>query len=504
VGNKDAIHDSALLKTLLDAGAALSSTLEFDALLDMIMDCACRIFHSGASSLLLIDEDTDTLYFKTATGDKREELKRIRLKMGEGVAGWVALENKAIIVNNPGKDCRHAKEIPALLNFPVKNILCVPLRNGDKTLGVIEVLNKLDGDFSPADQEALELIATNIANAVKNARRFASAQTDSERLGEILDERYKVIGDSAIFRECLRTLEKAAKTNSTILLRGESGTGKEVVARFIHKSSLRANRPLIAVNGAAIADTLLESELFGYVKGAFTGADKSKKGKFELADTGTIFLDEIGSVSPAIQSKLLRVLQEREIDRVGGEKPVPVDVRIIAATNTNLEAQIKEGKFREDLYYRLNVISVVLPPLRSRREDIPLLVDHFILRYNRETNKNIRGISSRALEALIGYDFPGNIRELENIIERAVVLEDGELIQPEQLPNPLRSGVPLAVEAGGSDGFPTLEDMERSHIIRALDEGETKSAACKLLGISRPTLDRKLGKYGIAPPKRKA
>ena len=501
---KDAIHDSNLLKTLLEAGTALSSSLELEQVLDTIMDWACRIFKAGASSLLLIDEATNTLYFKTATGEQREELKRIRMKMGEGIAGWVAEHNEPLIVNDARSDERHAKDIPDTLGFSTRNILCVPLTIGGKVIGVIEVLNKLKGDFNQGDQEALLILSRNISTALENARRFESVQTESERFHEMLSERYKIIGESELFKTCLGTLEKAAKTTSTILLRGESGTGKEVAARYIHKFSLRANKPLISVNCAAIADTLLESELFGYERGAFTGADKLKKGKFELADGGTIFLDEIGNMSPAIQSKVLRVIQEKEIDRLGGEKTIPVDVRIIAATNSNLEDAIKEGSFREDLFYRLNVISVLLPPLRSRREDIPLLVDHFVARYNRETNKNIRGISSKALNLLMNYAFPGNIRELENIVERAIVLEDSELIQPEQLPIQLRQSADPAMElTSQSDSFPTLDEIERLHIIRALREGGTKTAACKLLGISRPTLDRKVDKYNITVPKRR-
>lgn len=496
---REKILDNHLLKTILGAGAALTSTLEIEDVLVSVMDWTCRIFNAEASSLLLIDEKTNTLYFKTATGDKCEELKRIRMELGEGVAGWVAQNDSPLIVNDTNIEKRHAKEIPATLGFTTNSILCVPLKSGDRVIGVIEVLNKIDGVFDETHSEALSLLAASVANALENARRFASVQDNSERFQELLDERYKIIGSGGSFREILKTLSKAARSNSTVLLRGESGTGKEVAARFVHKNSLRADKPMISVNCAAIADTLLESELFGYEKGAFTGADKLKKGKFELADGGTIFLDEIGNMSPAIQSKILRVLQEREIDRLGGEGTIPVDVRVVAATNSDLEKSISNGDFREDLYYRLNVISVVLPPLRSRKEDIPQLVDHFLARYNKETNKNIRGVSQKTLQLLLNYSFPGNVRELENIIERAVVLEDSELIRPEQLP------LQVAMSSGDGDfilpvpasGFPTLEEVEKKHILRAVEEAETKSGACKLLGISRPTLDRKLAKYGI-------
>ena len=496
---REKILDNQLLKTILDAGTALTSSLEIEDVLLSVMDWTCRIFNAEASSLLLLDEETNTLYFKTATGDNCEELKRIRMDLGEGVAGWVALHDKPLIVNDTKTESRHAKDIPASLGFQTNSILCVPLKASERVIGVIEVLNKMDGDFEESHLEALVMLAASISIALENARKFASVADNSERFQELLDERYKVIGSSQAFREILKTLRKASRSNSTVLLRGESGTGKEVAARFVHKNSLRADKPMVSVNCAAIADTLLESELFGYEKGAFTGAEKLKKGKFELADGGTIFLDEIGNMSPAIQSKILRVLQEKELDRLGGENPVPVDVRVVAATNSDLEKAISDGDFREDLFYRLNVISVVLPPLRSRKEDIPQLVDHFLARYNKETNKNICGVSSRALQLLLNYNYPGNIRELENIIERAVVLEDSELIRPEQLP------IQVSTTGGGSDfvlplqssRFPTLEEVEKEHILRAVKEAETKSAACKLLAISRPTLDRKLKKYGI-------
>ena len=496
---KQKILDNQLLKTILDAGTALTSTLEIEDVLLSVMDWTCRIFNAEASSLLLIDEETNTLYFKTATGDKCEELKRIRMELGEGVAGWVALNNKPLIVNDTSLEKRHAKDIPDTLGFNTNSILCVPLKVGNNVIGVIEVLNKTDGLFETAHSEALSLLAVSVSNALENARRFASVQDDSERFQELLDERYKVIGGSHSFREMLKTLRKVARSNSTLLLRGESGTGKEVAARFVHKNGLRADKPMVAVNCAAIADTLLESELFGYEKGAFTGADKLKKGKFELADGGTIFLDEIGNMSPAIQSKILRVLQEKELDRLGGESPVPIDVRIIAATNSDLEKAIENGDFREDLFYRLNVISIELPPLRSRREDIPQLAEHFLARYNKETNKNIRGISSKTMQLLLNYSYPGNIRELENIIERAVVLEDSELIRPEQLPiqvSSLAEGINYVLPEK-KNGFPTLEEIEKEHILKAIDQADTKSAACRLLAISRPTLDRKLKKYKI-------
>jgi Nif-specific regulatory protein len=490
-------HDK-LLRTLLEAGTALNSSLDLDSLLDLIMDSACRIFGAGAASLLLLDESTETLFFKTVTGEKREELKSYRLKLGEGIAGWVAQNGKPLIVADPATDDRLRKEIGEEIGYPTTSLMCVPLRVEGRVIGVLQVLNRLQGSFGDEDLEHLQLLAEQVSRALQNARIYSGEVKEKQRLNELIDDRYRPIGQSVSFRSALEVALKAAPSKATVLLRGESGTGKEVIARTIHRASQRADHPLVTVNCAAISESLLESELFGYERGAFTGAEKLKRGKFELANGGTIFLDEIGNMSSPIQSKILRVLQEKEVDRVGGTRPVPVDVRVVAATNSDLEKMIEEGKFREDLFYRLNVISITLPPLRERREDIPPLIDRFLQRYNAETKKNIRGISAEALDVLMRYRFPGNVRELENIIERAVVLEDEELIQPERLPFFSADGVggPGPDEDGGH--FPSLADMEKRHVSAALKRTKgVKTEACKLLGISRPTLDRKIHKYKI-------
>ncbi|MBI2943243.1 MAG: sigma 54-interacting transcriptional regulator [Candidatus Wallbacteria bacterium] len=493
--------DHALLRTLLQTGAALTSTLDLDTLLDLIMDSACRILNAGAASLLLIDQETKTLYFKTATGEKREELKHIRLKLGEGIAGWVAKTGRPLIVGDVWNEPKFKREISQKMNYSTQSIVCVPLVVRGRTIGVMEALNKLGGgSFGDEDLEVTSLLAGQVASALDNARQFAVATTASQRLGELLEERYTPVGTSPLFREILTTVAKVAGTRSTVLIRGESGTGKEVVARAIHRQSKRSSRPLVAVNCAALSESLLESELFGHEKGAFTGADRLKKGKFELADSGTIFLDEIGCMSPQLQTKLLRVLQEREVDRLGSDRPIPVDVRVIAATNTDLEAAIRVGRFREDLFYRLNVISITLPPLRARPEDIPTLAAHFVERYNRETSRNIRGLAPAALDALMRYDFPGNVRELENLIERAVVLEDDEWIQPERFPIGPRPPPAGSASDAGPEPSPmiALAEMERRHILAVLERcGWKKTKACSVLEISRPTLDRKLAGYGV-------
>ena len=498
------VTDHSLLRALLETGTALSSTLDVDTVLDLICDSMCRIFRAGASSILLLDEETNTLFFKTATGEKREELKRIRIRMGEGIAGWVAQEGRSMVVNDVRGEPKFAREISRMIDYPTRSVVCVPLEIRGKVIGVLEVLNRLDGGFTRDDAKALELLAGPVSGAIDNARTYRYVEAEREGLRELVAQRYTCVGKSPAFLELLKTVHKVAKTKSTVLLRGESGTGKEVIARVLHNSSLRAQRPLIAVNCAALTETLLESELFGHEKGAFTGAERLKKGKFELADGGTIFLDEIGCLGHSIQSKLLRVIQERAVDRVGSVRTIPVDVRIVAATNADLETLLKQGRFREDLYYRLNVISLTLPPLRERREDIPVLVEFFIRRYNRETCRSVSGISDRALEILMDYGFPGNIRELENIIERAVVLEDEPLIQPDRLP--MRASFEKESDAVSAPrGTPTLDQVEESYIRKVFSQaGGQKAKACRILGVSRPTLDRKLRKYGIGSRRRSA
>src|SRR5262245_15658917 len=294
-----------------------------------------------------------------------------------------------------------------------------------------------------------------------------------------------------------------AGTPATVLIMGESGTGKELVARAIHHQSPRRAQPFVAVNVAAIPDTLIESELFGHERGAFTGAIARKLGKFELAQGGTVFLDEIGSLRLDLQAKLLRVLQEREVERVGGVRPIPVDVRVLAATNTNLRQAVRQRTFREDLYYRLNVVPVVVPPLRDRRDDIPLLVEHFITRFSRESHRDVRGISAGALDTLVGYDWPGNVRELENVIHRAVVLARGPVLQMQDFPLDVAmpdTGARLA-EDTGLPLATAREQFERQYVLRVLEQvGWNVSRAARTLGVHRNTVLAKLAVWGVHRP----
>ena len=316
-----------------------------------------------------------------------------------------------------------------------------------------------------------------------------------------------IVGNSPAIRRMQEMIETVAPSDATVLIIGKSGTGKELVARSIHQLSSRADGPWVAVNCAALSENLLESELFGHEKGAFTGADKRREGRFLQASGGTLFLDEIGEIPLQMQVKLLRALQQREIQRVGSDETISVDVRIVAATNRDLAEEIRAGRFREDLYYRLNVVSIMVPSLAERREDIPLLAQHFLHIHGERNRKDVKGFTPLAMDMLLRYDWPGNVRELENAVERAVVLLFGQYVSERELPQavvesyrpPQEISAPLPDGGGGPDEPRTLEDVERDFIIRTVREcGDNKSEAAKRLGISRKTLHTKLKSYGLS------
>ncbi len=340
---------------------------------------------------------------------------------------------------------------------------------------------------------------------IQRVEREVGLDQENRELKEQLREKFKVdfiVSASRQMEEALNLVGRVSRSSATILILGESGTGKELIARAIHYSSPRADKPFVKVNCAALPENLLESELFGHEKGAFTGAVARRVGRFELADQGSIFLDEIGDLSPSLQMKLLRVLQEKEFERVGSNQTIRSDVRVIAATNRNLEEAIQKGTFREDLYYRLNVVTISLPPLRERKEDIPLLVEHFLKKYNRENKKNVASLSKEARDLLMRYDYPGNVREVENIVERAVVLCRGDTLTTQDLPLNLREGkAEAALERDrGTQSLPdTLEEIERQLILKALERsGGVQTKAAEELGISERVLRYKMKKYSLA------
>jgi DNA-binding NtrC family response regulator len=323
---------------------------------------------------------------------------------------------------------------------------------------------------------------------------------DADQLRARVRERFRIesiIGESAALQSIFEVVKRAAPTKATVLLLGESGTGKELVAQAVHQESPRRDKPFIKVNCAALSETLLESELFGHERGSFTGAVGRREGRFELADGGTLFLDEIGDIAPSVQVKLLRALQQREFERVGGTQTLKVDVRVVAATNRDLAAAVTTGKFREDLYYRLNVVAVTLPPLRQRKGDIPALVSHFIRHYAQSYGKHVRGLLPGTLNALLRYDWPGNVRELENVIERAVVLATTPDLTTDDLPPVLSGPLPVSTRPGALIPGGTMHEIEREAILRTLEvvDGSTSRAA-EMLGISPRTIQYRLKEYG--------
>jgi PAS domain S-box-containing protein len=374
-----------------------------------------------------------------------------------------------------------------------------PLLSGGEPLAGVEMdILSSDGRRIPVSITAAPLHdeSGQIIGAVETFRDLSGLR----RLTEELRARYSfrnLVGKSHRMQDIYRLIETVAPGNTTVLVQGETGTGKDLVARAIHYESPRADRPFMMVNCAALPESLLESELFGHVRGAFTGAIADRKGRFEAAQDGTLFLDEISEVSSAIQAKLLRVLETKEFERVGDSRTIAVDVRLICATNRDLQAAVAEGRFREDLYYRINIVPIVLPPLRERDEDIPLLVDHFIAKLNRETGKQIQGVSPDAMDILIDHSWPGNVRQLENAIGHAFVHCRGEVIQREHLPREvIRAETPRTPESTAFRG--TLEDMEKAAIARTLERtGGNRTLSARRLGIGRSSLWRKIKKYGL-------
>ena len=379
---------------------------------------------------------------------------------------------------------------------------------GDVIVGVIGVGGKEErgaksGSFVEDDLRFLESLGAIGAAAIDNTRRFHRLDLMRETLEDenrsltqrmLKDHSERLmVGDSAKMQRVIDLVARVADSQANVLIRGESGTGKEMVARAIHERSPRRERPFFAINCAAIPDTLIESELFGHEKGSFTGALARRKGKFEQADGGTLFLDEVGDIGPKLQLDLLRVLEERKFHRVGGNEEIEVDVRIVAATNRDLRKAAQEGKFREDLFYRLNVIPIVIPPLRQRREDVPLLVESFVERLAVEMKKRLDGVSPDAMSALMAHDWPGNVRELRNVLERGAVVATGPVIQLADLGMPSRGEAPPKAGTMAS-----LEEVEKRHVAAVLAHtGGNVSQSARILGIDRVTLYNKMRKYGI-------
>jgi Nif-specific regulatory protein len=440
------------------------------------------------------------LYFKVALGEKGADVKKFRVPLGQGIAGWVAEHNRAIISNDAENDKRHMGSISKAIDYPSRTLMAAPLRLDGKCVGVIELLNKHGGKpFNDDDLQWLEVLTDQAAMAVQYARNYEKAQDKIEILTDRLND-YKprvIIAKSPAMLELKKLVDKAAKSDSTALILGESGVGKELVAEHMHANSRRAAAPFIRVNCAAIPEGLLESELFGHVKGAFTGATADRKGRFELADGGTIFLDEIGDMPLPLQVKLLRVLQERTFEKVGSETTITVDVRILAATNKDMETLMSSSDFRQDLFYRLNVISIYVAPLRRRTEDILDLAGYFLEKYSRKMHKTFCGFSDDAASFMLTYSWPGNIRELENCVERACVISDGEYIRRDDLFPHLEEE---DESAGERDLKTALNAFKAQYVEKALREhhGNVTEAAAAL-DIQRTYLSKLVKELGVKP-----
>ncbi len=494
--------DSQKLEILLEIYARINSSyMDSKALLTQIITSATELTEGEASSLLLVNPENNKLYFEIALGPKGASAKRYSVNMGEGIAGWVAEKNASLIVNDATSDPRFYPEISTQIGFPTSSILAVPMRVKDRCVGVIEILNKKGGKkFTEEDREWLEIFSTQAALAIQNALSFKKVKDELNILQDkvqTVQGYHTFVGESRQIKEKLGIAWKAAETDSSVLLLGESGVGKELFAEQIHLNSPRKNGPFIRVNCAALPEGLLESELFGHVKGAFTDAVTDRRGRFELADGGTIFLDEVADMPLPIQAKLLRVIQQRTFERVGASEPTTVNVRIVAATNRELEKEVSQGRFRSDLYYRLNVLPITIPPLRERKEDIPILAEFFLKKHSSETKKQLRGFTDDAVEALLGYAWPGNVRELENAVERAVVFSRDELVSAESLT--LASTSVLADESYARKTLKEALNIFKKHFItKALESnGWHQTRTAKALDIQRSYLSKLIRELDI-------
>jgi len=423
------------LSALLTISSALSSIRALPELYAALFKLILEIIPAEREAILLTDEVQDG--FASVRGWNKLLGPDNSIKVSNTITTQVLRERVALLSNDLFAT-EGLSDAPSLVEASVCSVLCVPLIIFDKSLGVIYLdTSDRTARFDEGHLQFLTAIAHISAAALESAKRFELVVNENERLKKEVSINHQMIGESAAMRAVYQFIAKVAQSDSTVLIRGESGTGKELAARAIHLNSARANEPFVAINGATLSETLLESELFGHEKGAFTGAITQKRGKLELANGGTLFLDEVGELTPMIQAKLLRVLQEQEFERVGGTRQVKVDLRIIAATNRNLEEAVSKGLFRQDLYYRLNVVSLTMPSLKARREDVQLLASYFLSIYSKKCKRRIQGISREARALLRAYDWPGNVRELQNVIERAVVLGSSEIITSEDLPEAL-------------------------------------------------------------------
>jgi len=476
------------LNALLKISRIVHAIRDLDDLQGQLLDLIFEVVPAGRGAILLADQESQQ--FNSTFARMRQSGRAQLVKVSRTVARQV-LEQGISILGSDVPSCGDLKEIESLAASQVRSLLCVPLTVFQRVIGCIY----LDSDSlgTRLQEEHLQLvtaIAGISAVALENARRLQWLEQENERLTVEISQERSLVGEGARMKEVYQFLKRAAPAESTVLIEGESGTGKELAARALHRNSPRANKPFVAINCAAIPETLLEDDLFGHERGAFTGAGSQKKGRLEVADGGVVFLDEIGELAPALQVKLLRVLQEREFERVGGTHPIKVDIRLIAATNCNLEQALRNGKFRQDLYYRLAVLKITMPALRDRREDIPMLARHFVQKHAKHCKVKPRPISREALSRIQNYDWPGNVRELENAIERALVLGSSDMILPEDLPESLLERNPLP-EMTEAKYHAAVKELKKQLILDAVEQTQGSYAdAARLLGVHPNYLHR--------------
>ncbi|HYN83705.1 MAG TPA: sigma 54-interacting transcriptional regulator [Pyrinomonadaceae bacterium] len=479
-------------RALLKVSTTISSIRDSQELQRRLLELVFEVVPAERGAIILTDgESADVLSLcglDRTSGQDAVQVSRTVVRQ--------AVEGRAAVLSNDVLSGEAFAAAESLRSSYVRSLVCVPLVLFGQPLGAIYLTTTDAGTrFTEEHLQLLTVVASVAAVALKNAQHVELLEDENRQLRADVKIEHSMVGECERMREVYRFIARVAPTPATVLVRGESGTGKELAARAIHLNSPRAERPFAAINCAALAETLLESELFGHEKGAFTGAVGQRRGRLEAAEGGTVFLDEVGEMSPALQAKLLRVLQEREFERVGGTQTIQVDVRVVAATNRDLERAMKDGTFRPDLYYRLNVVSFQMPPLRERREDIPMLASYFANKYSTKFNRKVSGLSSAARACLVSYDWPGNVRELENAIERAVVLGSSDLILPEDLPETLLEAAAPQQGATGEGGagkyHEAVREAKRQLILGAVEQsGGQLTEAARLLGVHPNYLHR--------------
>ncbi|HYY87279.1 MAG TPA: sigma 54-interacting transcriptional regulator, partial [Chloroflexota bacterium] len=507
-------------EALIRAARSLTAHLDVDGVCHAVLDAVGDVFGARCSWILLYHAGTKQLRTACSRGHGSEAFHDLAISPDTGILGLAFKGKRVVFVPNVQDDDRWF-DPPRVHAAGLESVFTIPLVYGDEVLGVVGLDSpRFTADRPPAEAHIarLEALAAQAAIAIANARLYEASEEDRRRLRALLHEQNRlrghvthleehiritgafreIVGESTTLRAAVNQAALAAPGDTTILLLGETGSGKELLARFIHERSSRSKGPFVPVNCAALPEALVESELFGHEKGAFTGAIARKPGKFEIANRGTVLLDEIGDLPKEAQAKLLRVLQDREVHRVGSTHPVAVDVRVIAATNQDLEGAVEAHSFREDLYYRLNVFPIRVPPIRQRRDDIPALAHHFVTHFATKLRKRVNGLAPGAIRRLQEYDWPGNIRELQNVIERAVVLTQGAVVESEAIM--ILSSSHAHPSTKQSDVL-TLADAERSAIVAALEAAHWRisgpGGAADRLGLKPTTLHAKMKKLGV-------